>query len=339
LDGITVTLSGDSTAVAQTDANGNYFFNNLAPGATYTVIASKPGWRFTPESYTFVNDQTNRVSDFAATADNAGTPVVDAVVRVIDIGGACAECDTGGNPIDNSTYFVVNHYLDFLGRGPDTAGLRFWATQVDSCGTNSQCREVRRINVSAAFYLSIEFQETGYLVYRLERASYGAMSRYRNLMVDARKVAEGVQVGIGDWESRLASNRRAFADEWVQRAEFRARYDALTDEQFITTIATNAGIVLNAGQLSELTAGLHAGTETRASVLLKLADDEGFRQRQTNRAFVLMQYFGYLRRDPDESGYNFWLGKLEGFNGDWRAAEMVKAFISSIEYRKRFEQH
>lgn len=51
-----------------------------------------------------------------------------------------------------------------------------------------------------------------------------------------------------------------------------------------------------------------------------------------------MQYFGYLRRDPDEPGYQFWLTKLNQFNGDFVQAEMIRAFISSIEYRERFGQ-
>ena len=75
-----------------------------------------------------------------------------------------------------------------------------------------------------------------------------------------------------------------------------------------------------------------------------MAENAEFRRRQFAKAFVLMQYFGYLRRAPNESpntnfdGYNFWLGKLNEFNGDYIAAEMVKAFITSDEYRKRFGQ-
>ncbi|HYH87496.1 MAG TPA: DUF4214 domain-containing protein, partial [Pyrinomonadaceae bacterium] len=206
------------------------------------------------------------------------------------------------------------------------------------CGTNAQCREVRRINVSAAFFLSIEFQETGYLVYRLQRTSYGAMPLYRRLMADAREVASGVQVGIGEWESRLESNRRAFIQAWTQRAEFKATYDALTDEQFVAALASNAGLVLSGERTAELAGGLRAGTLTRADVLLNVADDADLKRRETNRAFVLMQYYGYLRRDPDDGGYNFWLGKLNEFGGDFRRAEMVKAFITSIEYRNRFER-
>jgi len=61
-----------------------------------------------------------------------------------------------------------------------------------------------------------------------------------------------------------------------------------------------------------------------------------------NRAFVLMQYFGYLRRNPNDApdsnfdGYNFWLNKLNTFNGNFAQAEMVKAFIAADEYRRRF---
>ena len=82
--------------------------------------------------------------------------------------------------------------------------------------------------------------------------------------------------------------------------------------------------------------GLASATETRATVLRKVAENATFSQREFNRGFVLMEYFGYLRRNPDEPGFQFWLNKLNAFNGDYRAAEMVKAFISSLEYRGRF---
>ena len=337
--GITFTLSGDATAVAQIDAGGNYSFANLAPGGSYTVIASKPGWRFTPESYTFIGGRSSRVSDFAATADDSATPSPGAIVRFIDLGDSCPECAaSGANPIDNSAYFVINNYLDFLGRGPDTAGLQFWTNEINTCGSNQQCREVKRINVSAAFFLSIEFQETGYLVYRLQRASYGRMPMYRQLMSDAGEVSAGVQVGIGDWETRLASNRRAFAEGWAQRAEFRARYEQMSDEEYVSALVSNAGLTLNSERVAQMSGALRAGTATRAAVLLEVADEADFKRAETNRAFVLMQYYGYLRRDPDEGGYNFWLGKLNQFGGNFVKAEMVKAFITSIEFRNRFER-
>ena len=77
-----------------------------------------------------------------------------------------------------------------------------------------------------------------------------------------------------------------------------------------------------------------------------VAEDSMLYQQEFNRAFVLIEYFGYLQRNPndppestlDYQGYNFWLGKLNQFNGDYIKAEMVKAFISSSEYRQRFGQ-
>jgi hypothetical protein len=85
-----------------------------------------------------------------------------------------------------------------------------------------------------------------------------------------------------------------------------------------------------------LIAGLGNMTETRATVLRKIAETDELQTRELNRAFVTMEYFGYLRRDPDQSGFNFWLNKLNLFNGDFIQAEMVKAFITSGEYRQRF---
>lgn len=120
-------------------------------------------------------------------------------------------------PINQAAFLVRLLYLDFFSREPDSCGLNFWTNEITSCDSNQQCIEVKRINVSAAFYLSIEFQQTGYL----------------------------------------------------------------------------------------------------------------------------MQYFGYLRRNPDDpqdtdyTGYDFWLTKLNQFNGNFQNAEMVKAFISSDEYRRR----
>lgn len=72
-----------------------------------------------------------------------------------------------------------------------------------------------------------------------------------------------------------------------------------------------------------------------------MAEDADLRRAEFNRAFVLTQFFGYLRRNPndpqdtDYTGYDFWLTKLNSF-GNFQDAEMVKAFITSIEYRLRF---
>ena len=92
----------------------------------------------------------------------------------------------------------------------------------------------------------------------------------------------------------------------------------------------------SAAERAELVAALDQGRETRAGAVRRVAENAEFERREFNAAFVLMQYFGYLRRDPDAEGFNYWLGKLEQFGGDFVRAEMVNAFISSAEYGQRF---
>src|SRR5205807_3766348 len=80
------------------------------------------------------------------------------------------------NPIDAPRFFVREHYYDFLNRLPDSSGLDFWTNEITSCGSDQVCILNKRINVSAAYFLSIEFQQTGYLVERMYKAAYGSAS-------------------------------------------------------------------------------------------------------------------------------------------------------------------
>ncbi|MBC7931811.1 MAG: PQQ-dependent sugar dehydrogenase, partial [Rubrivivax sp.] len=248
------------------------------------------------------------------------------------------------NPIDDTAFFVRQHYADFLNREPDAAGLAFWTGEIEGCGASAQCREIKRINVSAAFFLSIEFQETGFLVYRLYEESFDRQPRYSEFLADTQEIGRGVIVGQGNWEQQLAANRQTFADTWVQRAAFKSAFDNLSNLDYVGRLYSNAGVVPTTAERDALVTALGNGTKTRSRVLLDVADSAAFKQFELNRAFVLMQYFGYLRRNPDDppdnnrGGYDFWLGKLNQFGGNFVQAEMVKAFITSSEYRQRFGQ-
>ena len=257
---------------------------------------------------------------------------------------------SGANPIDTSSFFVRQHYADFLGRDPDTSGLNFWTSQIENCGTDTQCRALKRINVSAAFYLSIEFQETGFFVYRLFKASYPdnnsrprGFPGYREFFHDTQEIGRGVIVGQGNWQAQLETNKQLAAVEFVERPEFKLRYPTtLTAAQFVDALNTNTGGALSVAERDSLVNGLQGGTESRATVLRRVADDDDFRAAQLNPAFVLMEYFGYLRRHPTEApdsdftGFDFWLTKLNQFNGNFVQAQMTEAFITSSEYRVRF---
>jgi hypothetical protein len=263
--------------------------------------------------------------------------------------------ESTGNPLDDDEAFIAQHYRDFLNREPDPEGLKFWTDGIKACGADAQCREVRRINTSAAFFLSIEFQQTGYLVHRMHKAAAGNLAagtpvpiRLDDFLRDTQRVGLGVVVGSAGWEQRLAENKAAFALAFVQRPEFLGRYPAATDAAaFVDALDEGTGGVLTSQEKSGLVAELlpnPADAARRASVLRKVAEHPAFAQSEFNRAFVLMEYIGYLRRDPEAApdtnfgGYLFWLMKLDSFGGDFVRAEMVKAFISSDEYRQRFGQ-
>ncbi|MFN2577476.1 MAG: DUF4214 domain-containing protein [Pyrinomonadaceae bacterium] len=254
--------------------------------------------------------------------------------------------NTGGaptaDPLNDPSLFVSQHYQDFLGRGPDDQGFGFWTRNILVCGTDAACLERKRIDTSAAFFLSIEFQQTGFMVYRLYRASYGRMPRREEFLPDARSASFGVIVNSPGWQAALADNARAFADDWVNRPDFKFNFDQLSDAQYVDRLIANTGNFIAAGDREGLVLDLLNHKKSRSEVLRAIADDPTFNQREFNRAFVLMQYFGYLQRNPDEgpnsdmSGYNFWLAKLNQFNGDYVRAEMVKAFLSSTEFNARF---
>jgi hypothetical protein len=125
----------------------------------------------------------------------------------------------------------------------------------------------------------------------------------------------------------------------VQQAEFIAIYGALNYAAYIDTLNTNTSGALSQVKRDNLVAALNGATMTRAQVLRQVAEDETLKDSELKRAFVLLQYFGYLRRDPDSTpdtnfdGYNFWLTKLNDFNGNFVKAEMVKAFLESTVHR------
>ncbi|MCM3872258.1 MAG: Ig-like domain repeat protein [Pyrinomonadaceae bacterium] len=262
------------------------------------------------------------------------------------------------NPIDTANAFVRQHYHDFLNREPDLAGLEFWTNQITECQQpGATCNaEVRRINVSAAFFLSIEFQETGYFVYRTYKASYGNITgtqvplRLAEFLPDTQQIGKGVIFGEPGSVQRLENNKVAFALDFVSRSRFTSAYPTtLAPAEFVDALFANAGATPSATDrqvaIDEFGGvGNTADLAARGRALRRVAENSTLAQQEFNKAFVLMQYFGYLRRNPNDApepglnfdGYDFWLAKLNQFGGNFINAEMVKAFIISGEYRQRF---
>src|SRR4029453_12225157 len=164
------------------------------------------------------------------------------------------------NPIDDAQFFVRQQYLDFLNREPDPDGLAFWTNQVLSFGNNLQCVEVARINVSAAFFLSIEFQNTGYLVERIYKVAYGDATgtstypgpgshplpvpiiRRTEFVPDSFQISRGVVIGQPGALELLEANKVAFTNDFVTRSRFTTAYaTSLTPTEFVNQLFTKAG--------------------------------------------------------------------------------------------------
>jgi uncharacterized protein (TIGR03118 family) len=413
---------------------------------------------------------------------------------------------SASNPIDQAQFFVRQQYLDFLNREPDTAGLNFWTNEITSCGADANCIAVKRNNVSAAFFLSQEFQSTGMIAFLANEAAFGlnasgspAPVLYGQFEKDVQQLQTNLIFGQPGFDAQLDANKTAYFNDFITRPEFAAAYPgSLTNAQYVDALLANAGMgtsdfrvnltnsqevpptvptlvggarrpnsfgnarfVFNgadtamtmsgnvtnidftgaqtsdandnianahihagpsvapgvngpvvwgfigtpfndntpndavvtpfasgvgatfggkwdapegngttlAAQIANLRAGrayinfhttqfaggeirgnfpatqafrdslvngLNAATDTRATVLRKIAEASYFTTLEFNKAFVTMEYFGYLRRDPDTAGFNFWFGKLNAAGGDYIGAEMTKAFVTSSEYRQRF---
>jgi hypothetical protein len=314
LAGVTMRLDGTASATAISDSNGDYRFFNVATDGFYTVTPELANYRFAPSSRSFSVLGNMTASVF--TGDR------DASIRQ--------------NAIDSTEFFVRQQYVDFLGREPDAAGLDFWSNQIAQCNGEASCVQSKRVNVSAAFFKSIEFQTTGGLVDRLYRASFDRAPHYAEFTPDTAVVAKDVVVGHSGWELQLASNQQAFLDAFVQRPAFQAAYAGLSNTQYVETLVSHTGINYTQVERESLANGLANGSLSRAAVLGQIAGDQRFVDAKFNQAFVMMEYFGYLKRDPDADGYQFWLNKLNQFGGNYERADMVKAFIVSGEYRGRF---
>jgi hypothetical protein len=230
--------------------------------------------------------------------------------------------------IDDSDFFVQQQYIDFLSRFPDTNGFNAWMTVLNNCNGDRNCLDGvngKRVLVSKSFFESLEFRIKGFFVYRFYKASLGRQPSYPEIVADMRNVT-------GATEAEVVAKRNAFAAAWLSRGDFAAGYPAsMTASEFVNKLLNTAGVTV--ANKDQLIAGLANGSETRASVLRKIVESAEFEAKEFDPAFVAMQYYGYLRREPETEGYNNWLTYLRAHPGDYNT--MVWGFVYSAEYRNR----
>lgn len=350
---LTINRTGDTTGVSSAGfetsdltalQKSDYIFNSgtvqFGPGdtsKTINVLIVNDAFVETPE--TFRVTLSNPSGNFVVGTTNS------TVVTITS-----EDVAPGPNPIDTASFFVRQQYLDFLGREPDAPGLAFWTNQITACGADPVCIQDRRVNVSGAFFLSIEFQETSGNAIRTQRVAFAKQSidpatriGYFQFMRDTRQVGQGVVVGQPGFDALLEANKQAYAQQIVLSPAFAARFAVAPAATYVDALYASAAVTPTA---PERTAAINAfgagGIPGRVAALRSVSDSESLRQAEFRSSFVLAEYFGYLRRNPtdapdfNDAGYQFWLDKLNFFNGNFQQAEMVKSFINSLEYRGRF---
>ncbi|MBD0373972.1 MAG: DUF4214 domain-containing protein, partial [Pyrinomonadaceae bacterium] len=244
------------------------------------------------------------------------------------------------NPIDDQAFFIRQQYIDFLGRVPDAAGFQFWMSRMSgNCPAGQICD---RIDTSQRFFQSDEFQERGFYVYRLYDALLGRLPRYTEF------VGDGARLNGFQTVAEQRASKDAYLFDFVNRQEFKALYGqyltpdstrAVDPTGFVNALCARAGITPASKQT--LINNLQSGARTPAQTLedfILTPEISAVGSRFYDRGFITMQYFCYLRRSPEQAGFDFWQGQLIGptapHKGDYRF--MVGGFLQSDEYRFRF---
>jgi len=232
--------------------------------------------------------------------------------------------------IDDIDFFVQQQYIDFLGRMPDSQGFANWNQTLNNCPNggfgefdNPGCD---RVHVSAGFYQSLEFQGRGYWAYRWYDAALGRRPLYTEFIPDMVKVGGS----LSPQQETDAKNQ--YMNDFVLRQEFKNLYDALSNSAYVDKLEQTSGVTVS--NKATLVAALNGGTQTRAQVARAVIESQPVFDKFFNRGFVSMQYFGYLRRDPDTIGFKNWVDTLNADPSNFR--HMIFGFIYSNEYRNRF---
>jgi hypothetical protein len=262
-----------------------------------------------------------------------GTPATATItIHDNDVAGA-------PNPVFSSPFFVRQHYLDFLSREPEPAGLQAWLNVLNNCSDVNNNPACDRILVSQSFFGSPEFQLKGFYVFRFYKLAFNRLPEYPEIIADMSFVAGATPAEVFASKARLAVN-------FTARQEFQSAYGQLTNANFVDTLmgryqltqittpdpANPDGTQKVTLTSADLINQLNNNTLSRAQVLRAIADSDQLSAAEFNNAFVAMQYYGYLRRKPEAAGYQAWLRVLQG--GDIRT--MVNGFMNSAEYRLRF---
>jgi Matrixin len=238
------------------------------------------------------------------------------------------------NPVDDFRFFVAQHFADLLGQQPDQETFEKLSAQFSQCGSRTDCLRARRLDVATTLLTQNELPTTGQFLHALYSLGLGRRPHLNEYESDRKE--------IRNYNGALEDARLALAKTFVQRTEFEKKYPKTLNrtefvDRILTSVSQNTDLDLKNQReaLIELSDGTSA---SRAAILATISAQSSVLDAQYNQAFVLVQYFGYLRREPDDSGFNFWVNVLKSkpLRDPDSARSMVCAFLTSTEYQNRF---
>jgi hypothetical protein len=274
--------------------------------------------------------------------------------------------------INDCDFFIQQQYIDFLKRFPEAGADGVYGTSDDpmifylnifnGCSpTDDECKRYIRGVVSTNFFRSPEFQRKGNYVMYLYMVSIGQRPvtaaelptkndptlndrpSYSEFMTDLASISTP-----NDDPALTEQKKNDLANNWMTRPQIQSIYGGLTNAQFVQKLIDVSGVT-PANQ--NWVADLNAGTKTRAQVMRLFAESPEVDAKFNKQSFVTMEYFGYLRRkpedchdqanwggsDPSQCGFlfhnhRFTLSPDEAFIQNI----IVRGFIESPEYINRF---
>lgn len=238
------------------------------------------------------------------------------------------------NPLDDFRFFITQQFADLMAREPDQTILDRLTAQVADCNSRSDCLRARRIDISTNLLVENELPATGVFLYGMYATALGRSPRFAEFESD--------RLAIANHKGELEALRFALANAFVERLEFKRRYPAtMRPAEFVDSLLASIvqGTGIDFGSERSLLIGLLDDTANgRAAVLTRLASDRRVMDAHYNQTLVHFQYFTYLRRNPDEAGFNAWLNTLKSrpLRDPEAARSMVCNFLNSAEYQNRF---
>lgn len=320
-DASTVLVAPATITVPLNDADGSYpvSWSPSAGGVTY-VLEEATNETFTTGLKTAYTGTATRVELTGRNLEKVHYYRVKATRQ----GYADSAWTTAGNgcvitvltPLNDNQAFVRQVYLDFLNREPDSAGLTYWAGELDA-GRRTRAQIVEQSLLSA------EFGEKVAPVTRLYFAYFNRLPDYSGLMY---------------WVNQYSTGNRTLynvSDAFAASPEFAATYGSLNNGQFVDLIYTNLfNRAADAGGRAYWVGELDAGLRTRGEVMSLFADSLEYRVIMANPIYVTMTYIGLLRRAPDQGGFDYWVGAMDGGSS---GLGLIAGFLDSAEYAARFQ--